>query len=400
MRVALTGFRWPLDPAFAAGRDETTLARALYSTPLRTDPATGAVAPGVCSAWSASHGFREWRFACRDASSIAAALQRLVRLRGAPAHWLFADAAEISATGSSLRVRLRFPWRRFPYALTAVGAAPRSLPGPFRLVSGSARRVVVRRAGLTVVFRRLEARAGLREFRLGRVDEAQIPLGDIAATKAELPAAVRTRTVLALDVLVLRRPARELRRAYWETADRADYEQLVPELSGSEAYGLVGRAKADPASFRRAVKAIPSLPRVRVRIGVPADPVLRYGAGILYGQWREVGLGPQLVSSPPFDGSFLRIVAAYPQEEAVPAELVLREGIGPRGTLRQALGATRQAGALERLDAALRDAAVVVPISWVVDARLVSPRLDGWREDVLGNVDYGAVRSRASSPRP
>jgi hypothetical protein len=42
----------------------------------------------------------------------------------------------------------------------------------------------------------------------------------------------------------------------------------------------------------------------------------------------------------------------------------------------------------------------VVPIAWVVDARLVSPRLEGWREDVLGNVDYAAVRSRASSQRP
>jgi hypothetical protein len=398
--VALTAFRWPLDPALAAGRDETTLARTLYSTPLRTDPATGTVVPGLCSAWAASHDFRDWRFTCREASSIAAALHRLVRLRTAPGHWLFANATGISATGSTLRVRLRFPWRRFPYALTAVGAAPRSVPGPFRLVNGSPRRVVVRRAGLTVVFRRLDARAGLREFRLGRVDEAQIPLGDVAATRAQLPAAVRMRTLLSLDVVVFRGLEQELRRTYWETADRGDYEQLVPELAGSGAYGLVGRAKADPARFRRAVKAIPSLPRVRVRIGLPADPVLRYGAGILYGQWRDVGLGPQLVTMPPFDGSFLRIAAAYPQEEAVPAELVLRDQAGPQADLLHALGTTQQGGALGRLDAALRDAAVVVPISWVVDARVVSPRLDGWREDVLGNVDYGNVRSRASSRRP
>jgi hypothetical protein len=267
-------------------------------------------------------------------------------------------------------------------------------------VNGSARRVVVRSAGLTVVFRRLDAGAGLREFRLGRMDEAQIPLGDVAATRVQLPAAVRMRTLLALDVVVFRGIEQELRRTYWETADRGDYEQLVPELAGSGAYGLVGRVKADPARFRRAVKAIPSLPRVRVRIGVPADPVLRYGAGILYGQWRDVGLGPQLVTTPPFDGSFLRIGAAYPQEEALPAELVLRDHVGPRANLLQALGTTQQGAALGRIDAELRNAAVVVPISWVVDARVVSPRLDGWREDVLGNVDYGNVRSRASSRRP
>jgi len=41
-----------------------------------------------------------------------------------------------------------------------------------------------------------------------------------------------------------------------------------------------------------------------------------------------------------------------------------------------------------------------VPVAWVVDARLVSPRLRGWREDTLGDVDYSAVRSLASSRRP
>jgi hypothetical protein len=41
--------------------------------------------------------------------------------------------------------------------------------------------------------------------------------------------------------------------------------------------------------------------------------------------------------------------------------------------------------------------ASAIPIAWVVDARLVSPRLEGWREDVLGNVDYSVVKSLASS---
>jgi hypothetical protein len=42
---------------------------------------------------------------------------------------------------------------------------------------------------------------------------------------------------------------------------------------------------------------------------------------------------------------------------------------------------------------------LLVPISWVADARLVSPRLRGWREDELGSVDYARVRFRAGSPR-
>src|SRR5207247_1764477 len=105
------------------------------STPLRTDPATGAVVPGLCTAWKASPDFRRWTFTCRSAPSIAAALRRVVRLGRAPARWLFVDAFHIGApTESSLVVQLEQPWRRFPYALTAVAHAPgpgrRRLPRP------------------------------------------------------------------------------------------------------------------------------------------------------------------------------------------------------------------------------------------------------------------------------
>jgi hypothetical protein len=77
-----------------------------------------------------------------------------------------------------------------------------------------------------------------------------------------------------------------------------------------------------------------------------------------------------------------------------------RSGFGAPDLLAAVLGSTEQGLPLERLDGALRSFGRVIPIAWVVDARLVSPRLQGWREDVLGNVDYSAVRSLASSPRP
>jgi hypothetical protein len=402
VRVALTGFRWPLDPALAEGRDETTLARALYATPLRTDAATGAVVPGLCTAWKASPDFRDWTFTCSGAPSIAAALRRVIRLKDAPSRWLFADATRISAaTATRLRIHLRFGWRRFPYALTAIAAAPRFVPGPFRLVSGSATRVVVRMPGLTVVFRRLGASAAVRAFRRGQLDESPVPLGDVVADQkdAGLRHAVRSRRLLGLDVLLFHGVDPEVRRTYWETADRADYEQLIPEEDDSGAYGLVGGGpSADPARFREAVHAIPSLPRVLVRIAVPPDPVLRFGARLLYANWRDLGLGPRLVAgSSGADASFRRLLALYPQEEAIPAELTLGDGVGSRADLLRALAATDQKDDLERLDRRLRQSAAVVPIAWVVDSRLVSPRLDGWREDVLGNVDYAAVRSRASS---
>ena len=92
-----------------------------------------------------------------------------------------------------------------------------------------------------------------------------------------------------------------------------------------------------------------------------------------------------------------RTIAAYPQAEAIPAELVLRDELGSRRLLLGALRATSQRPELQRLDDQMRRRASAIPIAWVVDARLVSPRLEGWREDVLGNVDYSVVKSLASS---
>ena len=94
------------------------------------------------------------------------------------------------------------------------------------------------------------------------------------------------------------------------------------------------------------------------------------------------------------------MLAVYPQQEAIPAELILRSELKPRDVLLRALAATQQRPDLELVDEALWVSARAIPIAWVVDARLVSPRLEGWREDVLGNVDYSAVRSLASSRRP
>jgi hypothetical protein len=249
----------------------------------------------------------------------------------------------------------------------------------------------------------LPARAARREFLQGTLDEAPVPLGDLVAAKrdARLRDSVRARILLGLDVVVLRLPNPELRRVYSETANRGDYEQLVSGLPGSASYGFVGAREPDPAAFRRALRSIRSLPRVAVRLGVPPDPVLRSGARVLYADWRDAGLGPRLAAdaAPKLDGSFRRVLAAYAQAEAIPAQLVLRDGVPGRGALLRTLAATDQAPELRRLDGFIRASAFAIPIAWVVDARLVSRRLEGWREDALGNVDYAAVRSRASSPR-
>lgn len=242
----------------------------------------------------------------------------------------------------------------------------------------------------------------MRKFERGELDEAPVPVGDIVAARADsqLRATVRARTLLAIDHADIAGWSEHFRSVYWETANRRDYEQLIPELEGSAAYGFLGGELAQPADFRRAVDAIPSLRKLPLWFFVPPDPALRAGARLLYAQWRDLGLGPILLRSGPEakpNAGIQRTIAAYPQEEAIPAELVLRYELGSRHLLLGALSATSQRPGLQRLDDQMRRRASAIPIAWVVDARLVSPRLEGWREDVLGNVDYSVVKSRASS---
>jgi hypothetical protein len=403
VRVALTDFRWPVDPALAQTSDDTTLVRTLYSTALRVDPSTGDPVPGLCRGWAAADGYRTWTFTCRSAPAIAAALRRVAQKQDAPLHWLFAGARIGAPSANRLVVRLPFAWRRFPYALTTVAAAPRSVAGPFRLVSGSPDQIVVRNPTLTVLFRRYTPRGAERAFERGEVDEAPVPEGELVATRVRLGDAVQSRTLLAVDGVALRRLLPVLRRVYWDTANRGDYADLVAESRGAAAPSVVGTAKkVSPRAYRNALQAIRTLPRVRVRLGVPADGSLLDGARLLYGDWRDLGLGPLLVTEPArsLDGSFERVTAAYPQAEAIPAALVLRDRLGSRDLLLRALAANAQSPALARFDGDLRASARFLPIAWVADTRLVSPRLRGWSEDALGDVDYAAVRSLASSRRP
>lgn len=386
IRVALSGFRWPLDPALVSTRDEATVARAVYSTPLRTDPA-GHLVPGLCTDWHAADAYRAWAFRCKDALQIAAELRRVRRLTASPARWLFASARTISVPSpGKLVVRLNIPWRRFPYALSAVAAAPRGVPGPFRVVTASARQVELANGRTRLVFRRLMSYAALRAFRRNEVDEAPVPHGDLAYLRQHVRG-VQVRQLLAQDVAAFSddRVPREVRRAYWGTANRGDYQALVAGDAATKALALIGTPKPDPAEFSRAVARIPDLPPVPVRISVPPDPTLVYGARLLFGQWREVGLPAQLVApSGHADAQFRRVLAPYPQNEAL---------LGALGVA-TALGKVDQRQDFKAVDARNAASASIVPICWVADARLVSPSLVGWREDVLGNVDYAQVSRR------
>jgi len=189
-----------------------TLARTLYATPLRLD-ADGRVAAGLCSSWRADAGLATWRFRCRSAGAIAAELRRVGSLRASPSRWLFAGARVTTSGAGTLVVRLPFAWRRFPFALTAVAAAPRSVPGPFRVLHGSRRVVVARRGGATVEFRRMDPAAAVRAFRAGELDEAPVPADQVQLLR-DRGLDVRTRELLGLDAVVFGRGiGPKLRRA-------------------------------------------------------------------------------------------------------------------------------------------------------------------------------------------
>jgi len=360
VRIAVADLLWPLEPERAHTRDEIAVARMLFSTPLRTDPESGALRPGLCTSWRASG--TTWRLRCAHAGAIASQLRRTKLI---PARRIAAPDPH------TLVVELPGQDPELPYRLTQVGAAPPGVPGPFRLISASASKVVAERRGLRVAVRKVEPFAALRLFRAGRLDEAPVPLGDIRATRLDrqLAPALRVRRLLAADVVVFTPSiADELRQVYDDTADRADYQALVPEFEAPPAEDLsrLGQPSAGAAAIalREARKRIPSLPKVEVRFAVPGDPTLAYGTNLLVAGWRDLGLGAVTGGG---DASVARLAAPYPKRRAL-LELA-------------------------------RSGMPVVPIAWVADARLVSPRLLGWREDELGAVDYARVRLRGPSPR-
>ncbi len=214
----------------------------------------------------------------------------------------------------------------------------------FHVVRAAPGRIVARRDGLTLVLSEVEPHRAAVLFRRGELDEAPVALGDIRAARADdiVESAVRVRRLRAIDTLVPIDLTASVRRTLDETADRIDYAVLVPEDPAAASPSPPARV------FRAARRGIPELPHKWVRIAVADDPTLRYGAGLLVASWRDLGLRVRIADKNA-DARFVRVASL------------------PKGA---------------------------IPIARAVDARLVSPRLRGWREDARGVVDYSRVNVR------
>jgi hypothetical protein len=215
-------------------------------------------------------------------------------------------------------------------------------------------RLVFRGPHLTVVFRRMEPHAAVQAFRRGELDEAPVPQGELRAVAADptLSPALRARQLNGLDAIVLPRSFPPgLVRAYSLTVPRGDYQSLISERVAPPAYGLTRDAEpTSAADARRARGSLRSLPRIPITIGVRDTPELVEAAEIPWADWRQLGLPVRLVpGAQNADARFVRMI--------------------PPGT----------------------ETGNVVPLGWVAEARLVSPRVHGWEMDELGMVDYSRV---------
>jgi hypothetical protein len=215
----------------------------------------------------------------------------------------------------------------------------------FQVVRARRGEIVVRRGDSKIVFRQVEPHRAAVLFRRGELDEAPVPLGDIRAALADgtVRRAVRVTRLRAFDTLVFSDVPAAVRGALSQTADRRDYALLVPEDPAAAAPSPPARL------FRAARRNIATLAHVRARIAVDDDPALRYGASLLVASWRDLGLDVRIVEKNA-NSRFTRLASSGPAS---------------------------------------------VRIARAVDARFVSPRVRGWREDARGVVDYARVTLRS-----
>ena len=354
IRVALADLLWPLEPARAAHAG-----RARRRADAVRDPAAHgcrrAVAPGPVHEL-ARRPARGWRLRCRHAGAIASNLRRqtawrVSRARRAHASMVHRNAAGAAVAADRARLRAARRARAVPADLGEPAAdrgrarrRPRRVPQA-RAVRGAA------------ALPRGQARRGAGPARRHPGDEARPaarapPCASGGCWRSTRSASRSTSRPSCARSTTTRPTAPTTRRSCRSSRRR---RPRASPSAGSRAPPRPRSRCATRASGSRACR------RSRSASRSPTDPTLAYGTNLLVAAWRDLGLGAVVGGE---DARLERLAAPYPRAGALTAAAKGRH---------------------------------LVPIAWVADARLVSPRLRGWREDELGNVDYGRIRFRGPS---
>ncbi len=275
--------------------------------------------PGLCNGVEGVVRLPVWRFTCRAAPAIAVALRRLARLRDAPAHWLFAGRrrhlrtshiAPCSAARSLAAIPLRAHRGRHR-AQVRPGAVP---PGEGSRAAG--RGTTARPDG---VFPPHGPARAARAFRRGAWRRRPVPRGRRGSADGAGKPGCRARRLLGVDVVVFQGVGLRLRRAYWYTAARQRLRAARRRASGVKRVraGRRGHVRsravsAEPSRrFRHShASAFASQFRTMTPSASDANPLRRLAR-------RRARTGARL--GPAVRRFLLRLVAAYPHEEALPA---------------------------------------------------------------------------------
>ena len=210
-------------PRSRESRDEIELARCSTRRRSGVGPARAHDAGSLLARGAATRRAASGRCAAATRPRSPAELRRVAALAGgALAPGSSPTRRGSRRSGDELRIVLRRPWRRFPYALTAVAAAPRGVAGPVprRLrVAGPPRRRRGRGCGSSSGgWSRTPPRP--RSGR-GELDEAPVALGDIRAARLDpgarrngaLVVAARASTSLPSSSATARSPTSRTRAA-------------------------------------------------------------------------------------------------------------------------------------------------------------------------------------------
>ena len=387
---------------------KTTIARASYGTPLRTDARLLRSVPGPACVGAQPPTFGPGRSRARLLSSIAAALPRVKRLSDALARWLFADAR-------SPRQRLRL----VDQSSLAVACASRTCAQRRGAALLLRARAVLARSVRTprqvvVCSRRTHGRfaRALRSppsvsSKMACSTRRRFPLGDIVATKADpqFGPDVRARTSAGLDVATIAASTAELRRIYWDTA------RIAATTSSSSPSSLAraptARSAASRPTLRRTgVRCTRFLPWSSPPCGSTCRSTRR--SATVKGSCRRSGAHNRPGAAPRQrrERAGRRRPAAHPSRLAAARRRCPRSSSsktpGPRGNFcSAALGAAGQRADLRGLDHAVAPARLGDSdrVGRRRALRFAAGR-SGWREDALGLVDYAARRDPGRRAAP